>query len=289
MTGYAQSSIQVANILVYLELRSINHRFLDISQRVSEEFRPLEHQIRELLATKLQRGKIEFKMYIKENCQVNSETNLAIDHNKLNAYLKLIEQIQAKAPQLVPSTTCNVLLLPGVITTPENIKFDELYSMLLAEITKLCDSLRQNQQLEGAKLASLIIDKISAINTHVTRARQLLVEVTDKYKTKLKERLSEAVASIDVDQQRFMQEFAYFCQKIDVSEELDRLTTHTQQLANLLTTGGSIGKKADFISQEMLREANTFGSKSVALNTSECAIELKVLIEQIKEQIQNVL
>ena len=289
MTGYAQSTLKVSNLLINLELKSVNHRFLDISYRTNDEFKSLESQIRDILAQKLQRGKIELKIYLKEDPATSSTANICLNSSKLNAYLSLIEQIKTVAPTLDNSSTCDVLLLPGVIDTPENLAIEELHPLLLSEINNLCDKLKQNQQSEGEKLAKVILDKVTAIEEAITNARELLLAVTASYKLKLKQRLVDAIASIEIDEQRFTQEFAYFCQKIDVAEELDRLSLHTQQLRKLINSSGSVGKKADFITQEMLREANTFGSKSVSLNTSQQAIELKVLIEQIKEQIQNIL
>ena len=285
MTGYAIANVQLPFMNIQIELKSVNHRFFDLSFRASEEFRILETTIREIISSKISRGKIDLRINIKETEQAFAKIN--INQAKLQNYLEVCNQIKHLAPDSPQGSITDILAIPGIIIS-NTIETEQLKKILLDNISKLCDDLKDNQLIEGSKLSAVILSKIIEIEEIVAKSLQIIPSVIQNYKDKMKGKLIEAFERVVVDEQRFHQEFTYFCQKMDVDEELQRLKFHTHQFRKLLQDGGIIGKKIDFLTQEMLREANTFASKSVSIITTEYAVQLKVLIEQIKEQLQNI-
>ncbi|MFN8771306.1 MAG: YicC/YloC family endoribonuclease [Neisseriaceae bacterium] len=285
MTGYATTDIQLPSLNIQIDIKSVNHRFFDLTLRCPDGFKSLEPFIREMIINKIPRGKIDLRL----NCKENQTTAIKINLNssKLNNYLEIYNKIKDTNSELTHGSITDILRLPGIIDA-ETIELDEIKHIILNAIGKLAYELKANQEIEGEKLSILLLDKIDKIDKIVNLCLKILPEIIQNYKNKLQQKLLDAFEESVVNEQRFQQEFVYFCQKIDVDEELSRLLFHTNQLRSLINDGGIIGKKIDFLTQEMLREANTFGSKSVATTTTQYAIELKVLIEQIKEQLQNI-
>jgi uncharacterized protein (TIGR00255 family) len=285
MTGYATSDLQLPSTNIHLDIKSVNHRFFDLSFRAPDEFKSLESSIRDLIMQKIPRGKIDLRIYYKEN--QSSVSQIDLNSIKLDSYLGIYEKIKALKPELVDSNITDILKLPGVVDY-DTIELDNIKDAVLATISKLADDLKTNQEVEGKKLSIIILSKIDKIDEVVKNCFTLLPTITQNYSDKLKQKLVAALDEAVVNEQRFQQEFAHFCQKIDVDEELSRLISHTKQFRSIVHQGGVVGKKIDFLTQEMLREANTLGSKSVSIQTTQYAVELKVLIEQIKEQLQNI-
>ena len=286
MTGYASTPLQIKATTIQLEIKSVNHRFLDLTIKTAEEFKILENSIRTLVADQITRGKVDIKIFFKEN---KDETpQLIINNALLDQYLKLIAGINEKIQDSTPLSATQIMALPGILTMP-HYGIDELQAPLLATFKELINDFKQTQAIEGDKLEIFLQTRLDQIAQIVMDAKPILEQIIIDYRLKLKQRLLDVLNEGEISDTRLQQEFAFFCQKIDVTEELDRLSAHVEEFTKLLKKGGQIGKRLDFICQEMHREANTFGSKSAALETTQKAVDLKVLVEQIREQVQNIM
>lgn len=286
MTGYASSNLQINSISLQLELKSVNHRFIDISIKTNDEFKALENIVRTTLSEQIARGKIDFKCFIKESPQQSKK--LILKDELLNQYIQMIEQINLQTKNPAPISATEILALPGIFQQPD-IDVEALQAELLSAISSLIVSYKATQASEGEKLRQVIQQRLNEIQKIIEDTVPQLKLITAEYKEKLKQRLTEALDESNLSDTRLQQEFAFFCQKIDIQEELDRLGAHVKEFNKLITKGGAIGKRLDFICQEMNREANTFGSKSIAVEITQKAVDLKVLIEQIREQVQNIM
>jgi len=284
MTGYANKVFQIGTTTLQVDIRSVNQRFLDLTIKCPEEFKVLEHDIREKITAIVSRGKIDLRIHYHEHDTNKTQLNI----EALKHYLSLADQIKEFLPQAKLENISQVITLPGILNV-KTLDIESIKNDFLSEISVLTTELQASQLVEGYKLADILLDKINQIEKIVTSSLKLMPTIRQNYQDKLKQKLLDALADVVNNEQRFLQEFAYFCQKIDVDEELSRLGSHTKAFRDLLIKGGAIGKKLDFMTQEMHREANTFGAKSAALETTTHAIELKVLIEQIKEQVQNIM
>jgi len=285
MTGYANRTIQVDNNSLQIDVRSVNHRFFELAIKCPDELRSIEHVVREKINSKINRGKIDLRIYYSDTNNGSAKTQL--NKSILEHYISISTQIQQYLPQAKLENICNMLHLPGILQH-DTLDIAVVEKLLISEIEQLAEELVKSQQSEGEKLQAILQDKLNKIESITNQSFDLLPKIRESYREKLKLKLFEILGEAMNNEQRFSQEFAFFCQKIDVDEELSRLKAHIKQFRDLLNVGGLIGKKIDFVTQEMHREANTFGAKSAALETSNQAVDLKVLIEQIREQIQNI-
>lgn len=286
MTGYASRVLQLESQIIQMEIRSVNHRFLDLTLKLSEEIKSFESNFRGLIAENISRGKVDLKIYIKDNKSTSVQINL--NQPLLREYLKLSEEVQKLSTQNISISMHDILNFPGIVNQEANFS-EEMKSLLFAELDSLIADFKDSQSSEGNKITQMLTDRTNEIFNVIKSLKPLVETATLEYKTKLTDRLRDFLQESDMNDTRLQQEFAFFCQKIDVTEEIDRLHAHTTELKNLLAKGGGIGKRLDFICQEMNREANTFGAKSISIATTKCAVELKVLIEQIREQVQNIM
>lgn len=286
MTGYAAKPIQINSSLIQLEIKSVNHRFLDITIKSADEFKPLENLMRNLISSQISRGKIDIKCFFKDNKELNQELHL--NQELLKEYLALINQINQLNEFPAPVSAAQIIAMPGIIKQ-QNLNLEEIQEPILQGFTDLLQEFKLTQEAEGNKLLDILTARLTQIQEIIFNIQPLLAQITHDYREKLKLRLSEVLGESEINDSRLQQEFAFFCQKMDVNEEIDRLGAHVSEFKQLLTKGGAIGKRLDFICQEMHREANTFGSKSVSIETTQKAVDLKVLIEQIREQIQNIM
>jgi uncharacterized protein (TIGR00255 family) len=282
MTGYAVETAELPIAQVILELRAVNSRFLDLAFRMGEDFRALEPQLRERIASAVQRGKVE--------CRVNlAPRQEAALPNELNttlvAQLKdLANAARASFPDARVMSVAEILRWPGMLgdTAPDP---EALQNAALACLDAALVQFNTSRAREGDKLKAVLLERVNAIRNHVDKLRPRTQEIVAAYRDKLYKRLEELLPTLDHD--RIHQEVTLFAQKIDVDEELDRLLTHLEEVERILASGGVVGKRLDFLMQELNREANTLGSKSVSLEFTQTSVELKVLIEQMREQIQN--
>ncbi len=286
MTGYAAKPIQINSSLIQLEIKSVNHRFLDITIKSADEFKPLENLMRNLISSQISRGKIDIKCFFKDNKELNQELHL--NQELLKEYLALINQINQLNEFPAPVSAAQIIAMPGIIKQ-QNLNLEEIQEPILQGFTDLLQEFKLTQESEGNKLLDILTARLTQIQEIIFNIHPLLAQITHDYREKLKLRLSEVLGESEINDSRLQQEFAFFCQKMDVNEEIDRLGAHVSEFKQLLNKGGAIGKRLDFICQEMHREANTFGSKSVSIETTQKAVDLKVLIEQIREQIQNIM
>jgi len=282
MTGYAVKTLDVERGTLQLELKSVNSRYLDFHFRVAEELRFLEIPLRELLASRLARGKVECRLGF--NAASAKADQLALNSDLL-ASLKLLNQrVCAEMPEAKPLSVNDVLRWPGMFGD-QSIDFAALGPSVLALARDVLDEFAASRGREGEKLGAMIVDRVQAMRAIVAAVAPRIPEAQALFTDKLRQRLVEALGN--ASDERILQEVAVFATRIDVAEELSRLTTHLDEVERVIKQGGACGKRLDFLMQELNREANTLGSKSAITEVSQASMDLKLLIEQMREQIQN--
>ncbi|TVZ37178.1 uncharacterized protein (TIGR00255 family) [Alteromonadaceae bacterium 2753L.S.0a.02] len=283
MTGFARKESQFPWGALSCEIRSVNHRYLEPTLRLSEALRALEPELRERLRKQISRGKIEIAMQLK--LEANEGTDLALNENFARHLSTLAEQIATQLANPSPLNPLDILRWPGVLQAAE-IDQDELSKASTSLFTQTLEQLVENREREGAELKNFISQRLETVANHAATVRRKLPEIQEAYREKLRSKI-ESLA-VEVDEERFNQEVVYVCQKSDVAEELDRLDAHVQEVSHTLQQKGPVGRRLDFLMQEFNREANTLSSKSMSSETTQIAVDLKVLIEQMREQVQNI-
>ena len=283
MTGYAAASADSPRGALNLELRSVNARFLDLQFRVAEELRTLEPLLREAIGARLARGKVDCRFFLTESGDARLAQRL--DAAALARLRSLSDEAKKAFPEAGALRIADVLRWPGV-AAEQPADEEALRAAAAALCRRALDELVAARGREGAKLAAIILDRVAAMRRQLDTARPLVPQALAAYQAKLTERLREAIGSSD--DERIRAEMALFAQKSDVDEELERLGAHLSEIERVLKHGGSAGKRLDFIAQELNREANTLASKAASSPLSDCALELKLLIEQVREQVQNI-
>ncbi len=266
------------------EMRSVNHRFLDISLRLPEEFRPLEGDFREQIAACLSRGKVDASLRFTPSSDFSSG-QIALNEDLAKALLTAHSSLSELAGVEQTVSLAAVLRWPGVVSElPPDLT--PLREAAKQQLTQACEGLLAARRREGEKLEQMLQERLQGIQALTVQVREWLPQIRDKLKLKLDNKL----ASLDypVEPGRVEQELALYMQKLDVDEELDRLDSHVSEAIRTLSQSEPVGRRLDFLLQEFNREANTLGSKSVDSRTSQAGVELKVLIEQMREQVQNV-
>jgi uncharacterized protein (TIGR00255 family) len=283
MTGFAVAQCDTVAGTIMIELRSVNHRYLELYLRLDDALRAFEPQVREAISSRLGRGKVECRASLVAKSGESAAAELSADTVERLALLSA--SVQQHFPQSRPLSVSDILRWPGILVT-ENIAPDTLGANLLGALEQAVQDMTASRVREGEKLATIIAERVSQMEVLVARVRPLLPTLIKNYQEKLAAKLQEVLQA--ADDARVHQELALYAQKIDVDEELGRLSTHLQEVRRILAAGGAVGKRLDFLMQELNREANTLGSKSVSSETSQASMELKVLIEQIREQVQNI-
>ena len=281
MTAYAQTETSNALGSISCEMRSVNHRYLELSLRLPEELRPLENHLRERISQKIARGKIDLSFRIKASHKQSAGSR--INEAVLDDYAKLNQAAAAKFPGMQTSFT-ELLRLPGVMLE-EDASGDALLNAAKQQLEITLDEFIQARAREGGKLAQVILERLQGIEQIVVQTREYMPEIRTALKARLQAKLADL--NLPLDSGRLEQELVLNLQKIDVDEELDRLSSHLSEAKRILNLPEAVGRRMDFMLQEFNREANTLGSKSVDAKTSKASVELKVLIEQIREQVQN--
>ena len=282
MTGYAVKTRDLERGTLQLELKSVNSRYLDFHFRVAEDLRAMEMPLRELLAKRLNRGKVECRLNF--NATAARGEQLQINVDLLDALSALGAQVRSRLPDAAPLSVNEALRWPGMFGE-QGVDFAALGPVVLALANEVLDEFTASRGREGAKLAQTIVDRVGAMRRIVSDVAPRIPEAQALLTEKLRQRLQEALGNASDD--RILQEVAVFATRIDVAEELSRLTTHLDEVERVLKAGGACGKRLDFLMQELNREANTLASKSAITEVSQAAMELKLLIEQMREQIQN--
>ena len=282
MTGFAAVSGEVPGGRFALELKTVNHRYLEFQTRMPEDLRSLEASMRELVAASLTRGKVDCRITF---TPVATRDSLAPNEDALAALVDAQKQILKKfdAGRL---SVWEIMHAPGVMSA-EALGTDAAKEALIALLKTAIAELHATRRREGEKLAMMLNQRLDGIEVLVTQVTPLIPEMVAAYQEKLALKLAEAMTGSASDE-RLKQEVVLFASRIDVSEELNRLTAHISEVRRVVKSGGAVGKRLDFLMQELNREANTLGSKSVSAESTKVAVELKVLIEQMREQIQNI-
>ncbi|MBU3736259.1 MAG: YicC family protein [Methylobacterium sp.] len=283
MTGFAAAQQLTAAGTLSIELRSVNHRYLELHLRLDEVLRSFEPLVRERLAACLARGKVEARVSLL--APSGEPAGAELNPQVLQQLARLSSAVLQQFPHSRPLSVADILRWPGVLAT-RDVAIENLEGTLRAGLEQALADLGDARRREGEKLAAIILDRVAQMHSLIGGVKPLLPRLMQSYREKLSARLREAMQT--VDQARIHEELALFAQKIDVDEELERLGAHLQEVQRVLGAGGAVGKRLDFLMQELNREANTLGSKSVSTETSQVAMSLKVLIEQMREQIQNI-
>ncbi|MGC7588945.1 YicC/YloC family endoribonuclease [Bisgaard Taxon 46] len=281
MTAFARLELKQDWGDAVWEIRSVNQRYLETFFRLPEQFRGLENTLREKLRQKLTRGKIECTLRIDNKRQAATELNLNKDLTQ--QVIQSLQWIKAQAGEGEINLT-DVLRYPGVVEAPEQ-DLDVISQALLNAFDSLLEDFIAMRAREGEKLQDLIQQRLDAISVEADKVRSKMPEILQWQRERLLQRFEEI--QLQPDPQRLEQELVLLAQRVDVAEELDRLQLHVKETNAILKKGGAVGRKLDFMMQELNRESNTLASKSINTEVTNSAVELKVLIEQMREQIQN--
>jgi len=283
MTAYGRTDDTNNQNTISCEIRSINHRYLEISIRMPEELRPLEQKIRNHISNKIKRGKIECNIRIEKHNTYNEM--LSINQDLLKNIIGAVEKTNSELSTFAPLNTLDLLRWPGVleksVLNPE--KIDKPLLKLIDEAIEIVIDTRQR---EGKKIKEMLAERCSKIKEIVNDVREQMPIIIQKIRKKLSQRVQEI--SDELDNERLEQELLFLSQKMDIEEEIDRLKVHADEVIRVINQKEPVGRRLDFLMQEMNRESNTLGSKSNHIHTSNASVELKVLIEQMREQIQNI-
>jgi len=283
MTGFAAATREVAGGQLAVELKSVNHRYLEFQCRMAEDLRALEPVLREAVAGGLTRGKVDCRLTFTPAAA--GERSLSPDARAMAALAEASAAVAAAFPQARPLSVAEVLHWPGVLANAE-VAPDQIREDVARLAAQAVAELSQTRKREGEKLAQVLGERLESMAALVAQAQPLMPEVMKAYREKLSARLAEAAAA--PSDERIQQEVVFYAARIDVDEELERLAAHVAEFRRVLGKGGACGKRLDFLCQELNREANTLGSKSVSSDMTRISVELKVLIEQMREQVQNI-
>jgi len=281
MTAYAQAAIDTELGELSCELRSVNHRYLEIAPRMPEELRPHEGALKEAIGARLARGRVDVFIRLKENEAVGLEPNTEMVSNLQS----LLQQMQEQVPAMQPMRAIDVLRWPGVLQA-KKADPEVMRASLLQLVDKALDGMLESRATEGHKMAELIRQRLDGINDVIKEVEAFLPDIVAGYRTRLQDKLAEIKDQLDPS--RLEQEMVIFLQKADVAEELDRLTVHVEEVAAVLKKSEPAGRRLDFLMQELNREANTLGSKAHDPRLTKASVDLKVFIEQMREQVQNI-
>ncbi|TAK43055.1 MAG: YicC family protein [Betaproteobacteria bacterium] len=283
MTGYATATADLPRGTLALELRSVNSRYLDIQLRIAEELRAAEPALRELIGARIARGKVDCR--ISFSAAASAAAQGSLNAVALESLRRLADEARRAFPDAAPLRLADVLRWPGVIAEAPQ---DEaaLRAAVLERARHALDELCAAREREGAKLAQNITARVAEMEQRIAEVAPLVPEAVTAFQAKLAQRLREALGS--ADDERVRAEIAVFGMKSDVDEELTRLAAHLGEVRRTLARGGPVGKRLDFLAQELNREANTLASKAAGARIADGALELKLLIEQMREQVQNI-
>jgi len=283
MTAFARAQADISGLELTWELKSVNHRFLEAQFRLPDQMRMLEHAFRETLRKHLKRGKVDCSLRIEK---LSGSASVELNRTLLVQLLGVLEQIKRDAPELGPPTTMDLLRWPGVIGEQGSVNQDGLVDAVEDLFEEALSGLIAHREREGQQLAHAITDRLDEIDSVVRAVKSLTASLAHEIQVRLRSRIADL--AVQVDPARLEQEVALLAQRADIAEELDRLSIHVEEARSIVRGPGPHGRRLDFLTQELNREANTLGAKSAQPATSQKSVDLKVIIEQIREQVQNV-
>ena len=281
MTGYANGSFKLdSSVSLSVEIRALNNRYLDLNIRLDDDLKYLEAKIKSLLSDTIKRGKVECRI----TKSLNQQSKSSYSDDQIKDALKIMKRVAHLAKQEFSVTPHEIINFINFNQKPKNININE--KALLTAVSNVLKNFNKDRAREGKNLSSILKQNVNAINAHVKNVRKFYKDDAKDHQQKLIKKLSDI--NSEIDQQRLQQEVVYFLQKSDIEEELSRILSHNKEIIDLLKIKDPVGKKLDFMMQELNREANTLGSKSISTRISSLAVDIKVLIEQMREQIQNI-
>ena len=283
ITGFGRSSTDTPFGELSWEIRSVNHRYLEVSLRLPDEFRSFEVVIRDAIAAKVHRGKIDASLRLRANSE--SLSDIQVDATTLAALKTAIEAVTQAIPNTAPVSPLDVLNWPGV-TARQADPSEDKSKVLMASLQTTLEDFLATREREGDKTATMLFDRATQIRQRVEDVKTCRPGVVERQREKLLAKLNDL--DIQADPQRLEQELVFTAQRLDIDEEIDRLDAHLNELDKVLKRSGPIGRRLDFLMQEFNREANTMGSKSNDVDTTGASVDIKVLIEQMREQVQNI-
>lgn len=283
MTGYATHTLATPYGTLNLELRAVNNRYLDVQLRLPDDFRPLEPGMREAIAKKLNRGKVECRLNFTP--LDNFDEPWQLNQTLLHKLLEVDRTVRSSFPEAQSLSVASILNWPGILGG-NTLPVDALREYAMTLLLTTLENFQATRAREGEKLKCILLERLNQIRQQLELAAPRIPALITAFEEKLKTRIHEAIDNLDED--RIRQEIIFFASKIDIDEELSRLKTHLDEVEHILNQGGAVGKRLDFLMQELNREANTIGSKSVDIEISRTSMTLKVLIEQMREQVQNI-
>ena len=285
MTGFACVERETVAGVSVLELRAVNHRYLELQLKLDDQLRSFETLVRENIAAGLTRGKVECRLNLVRNTSGGQQAQ--IDQAILQQLAQLSDMVQRQFPQSRALSVADVLRWPGILAgdaTPMDAA--ALADDIRASLDQALQEMAASRAREGAKLKAAVLERLSDMERQVAAVQPILPAQIEAYRQRLAAKLQET--ALNLEPERLAQELVLFAQRVDVDEELTRLTAHMQEVRRILDAGGTAGKRLDFLMQELNREANTLGSKSASIELTQTSMALKVLIEQMREQIQNI-
>ncbi|QBQ53156.1 YicC family protein [Nitrosococcus wardiae] len=283
MTAFARQGREGDAGTFTWELRSVNHRYLDISVRLPEELRFIESQVRALVSNRLRRGKVDCALrYFSPSA---AAVKFSLDEQLTRQLVHLCEEIDALAPHPAPLNSLEVLRWPGVLKSPA-LDVERLKTEALSALEDALNEMLATRAAEGARLVVFMTQRCGEIEAIVERVRAQLPQAMSRFRERLHARLE--TVQTELEPGRLEQELVLFAQRSDITEELDRLQAHMAEVRQVFQRKEPVGRRLDFLMQELNREANTLAAKSVDVAISQDAVELKVLIEQVREQVQNI-
>ena len=286
MTGYGKSSLSIDTREYQVEIKSVNHKYIDTNMKMPRIISYLEEDIRKIITSKLKRGKIDifisFENYSKDG------NNIQINSNLAKMYIQNLKKLAEEESISANIEVTEITKLPDVLTIKSNIDENQIKSELLQTVEEAINNLINMRQSEGERISKDILSKITQIEDKKQEIFMLSTGLIDEYVVKLEARIKEILKTEELDKSRLMQEVVIYADKCSVEEEITRLTSHIEQLRNLINSNEPNGKKMDFIIQEMNRETNTIGSKANNLEITNRVVDIKTILEDIREQIQNI-
>jgi len=282
MTGFCFKEKQIKGGSIIIELKTLNSRYFELNLKLADQLRIYESRVREMISAKVSRGKVDCKIFLK--IDENQSRVYSVDPKALKAVVNASEKIAKSLKNPAPINPLDILDLLSIQSKTDldkNIR-KEVLSLLDGSL----EMLLKDRQREGSKIRIVILKNIRSVELLVGRAKKIMPTVIKKHQSKIIKKFKEAL--LDIEDSRLKQEFLLFIQKSDITEEIDRIESHIIELRRLINGPSPSGKKMDFLMQEFNREANTIGSKAVSVDISTISVELKVYIEQIREQIQNI-
>jgi len=281
MTGYANGSFKLdSSVSLSVEIRALNNRYLDLNIRLDDDLKYLEAKIKSKLSDTIKRGKVECRI----TKSLNQQSKLSYSDDQIKDALKIMKRVALLSRQEFSATPHEIINFINSNQKPKNININE--KAFLTALSNVLKNFNKDRAREGKNLSSILKQNVNAINAHVKNVRKFYKDDAKDHQQKLLKKLRDI--NSEIDQQRLQQEVVYFLQKSDIEEELSRILSHNKEIIDLLKSKDPVGKKLDFMMQELNREANTLGSKSISTRISSLAVDIKVLIEQMREQIQNI-